>query len=71
MADHCCPWWMNYIIGNPLRRWLDAIGERDAVRRGCAVPADISSLLEQSSGSEADEFIGEIRSIVTGSDGAG
>lgn len=54
-----------------LRRWLDAIGERDAVRRGCAVPADISSLLEQSSGSEADEFIGEIRSIVTGSDGAG
>jgi ubiquinone/menaquinone biosynthesis C-methylase UbiE len=23
MADHCCPWWMNYIIGNPLRRWLE------------------------------------------------
>ncbi|MFC1544783.1 class I SAM-dependent methyltransferase [Gemmatimonadota bacterium] len=22
MADHCCPWWMNYLIGNPLRLWL-------------------------------------------------
>ena len=22
MEQHCCPWWMNYLIGNPLRRVL-------------------------------------------------
>jgi len=23
MENHCCPWWMNYLIGNPLRRLLE------------------------------------------------
>lgn len=22
MAEHCCPWWMNYLIGSPLRRMM-------------------------------------------------
>lgn len=22
MAGHCCPWWLNYLLGSPLRRWI-------------------------------------------------
>jgi ubiquinone/menaquinone biosynthesis C-methylase UbiE len=39
MAGHCCPWWLNYVIGSPLRRWLQPPEQvfGDLVRPGMSI----------------------------------
>jgi GST-like protein len=47
-----------------LRRWIDAIRERPAVRRGIAVPTDVSNLLREANAGDRDEFLKTARAIV-------
>jgi glutathione S-transferase len=51
-----------------LRRWIDAIRERPAVRRGIAVPTDVSNLLQEANAGDRDEFLKTARAIVNRGD---
>lgn len=69
------PWARTYkwsgvsIDGLPhLRRWIDAIRERPAVRRGIAVPTDVSNLLQETNAGDRDEFLKTARAIVNRGD---
>jgi GST-like protein len=51
-----------------LRRWIDAIRERPAVRRGIAVPTDVSNLLQDANAGDRETFLKTARSIVNRGD---
>jgi glutathione S-transferase len=51
-----------------LRRWIDEIRDRPAVRRGIAVPEDVSNLLNEDKVGEKNEFLKTARSIVNRGD---
>jgi glutathione S-transferase len=54
-------------LGN-LKRWIDEIRDRPAVRRGIAVPEDVSNLLREGKADERSEFLKTARSIVNRGD---
>lgn len=51
-----------------LKRWIDEIRDRPAVRRGIAVPEDVSNLLQDANTDAKDEFLKTARSIVNRGD---
>ena len=51
-----------------LKRWIDEIRDRPAVRRGIAVPEDVSNLLREGKADERSEFLKMARSIVNRGD---
>ncbi len=51
-----------------LKRWIDEIRDRPAVRRGIAVPEDVSNLLREGKTDERDRFVKMARSIVNRGD---
>ena len=51
-----------------LQRWIDEIRDRPAVRRGIAVPEDVSNLLNEGKSDEKNEFLKTARSIVNRGD---
>ena len=51
-----------------LRRWIDEIRDRPAVRRGIAVPEDVSNLLKEGKADEREKFLKTARSIVNRGD---
>ena len=51
-----------------LKLWIDKIRDRPAVRRGIAVPEDVSNLLQEGKGDERSEFLKMARSIVNRGD---
>ncbi|MBT8108058.1 MAG: glutathione S-transferase N-terminal domain-containing protein [Gammaproteobacteria bacterium] len=51
-----------------LKRWIDEIRDRPAVRRGISVPEDVSNLLQDANTDAKDEFLKTARSIVNRGD---
>tara|TARA_R110002110_G_C13469795_1_gene720103 strand:+ start:9335 stop:10045 length:711 start_codon:yes stop_codon:yes gene_type:complete len=52
-----------------LSRWLGAVGDRPAARRGVKVPVDIAELMDARRKEDADAFSKQARSMVLGAQG--